>query len=150
MHHRRKLFGSHSALWALVALILLGGVGAITLTMSKVVHDAKNKSSQADVISAFPLRAPDKIRSWNKPTDGLIYKVLEIAVVGGTCYIAEVQGPKGETHIMTDWDTDKFPVGTFVRATYDSENKTWKLMAVSQAGLSRDPRDYDNFYFSWP
>lgn len=125
-----------------IIVIILGMSGALALAISRTAFNAKNESGQAGPLPTFPLRAPDKIRSWNKPTDGLTYKVLEVAVVGGTCYIAEVQGPKGETHIMTDWDTDKFPVGTFVRATYDTESKTWKLTAIPQAEVSRDVRDH--------
>lgn len=124
----------------LIGIVILGVIAVIPLILTS--KNTTRASIQSGPAVTFPLRAPDKIRSWNKPTDGLIYKVLEIAVVGGTCYIAEVQEPNGETHVMTDWDADKFPVGIFVRATYDSENKTWKLTAIPQAEVSRDVRDH--------
>jgi hypothetical protein len=121
-----------------------------TISLSKNGPEWQStKPTDTRTAVAFPLRAPTKIRSWNKPTNGLTYKVLEIATICDI-YIAELEEPNGETRVMTDWDAQNFPVGTFARATCDSKNMTWKFKVVPRESVNRNIEYYNTFYYNYP
>ena len=90
-------------------------------SVEKRTRVATSKIDRHKDRSGISTPSPDQDRSWNKPTNDLYLQSTRDRYDMRYIYIAELEEPNGETRVMTDWDAQNFPVGTFVRATCDSK-----------------------------